>query len=947
MACCNWGKALPSPWQHAKYWAGNYAGHPDYDVVGNPVVNSIGCRASGFYGHVAWVTGVNGGTVTVYEQSCCEGTSCWPNCSYCIHGFRNADYSAGYYDGGYIVKAGAPNVCGDGNCAGGENCASCPGDCGACCGNNVCDNAETCGSCPQDCGGCCGNGSCGGGENCSNCPQDCGQCPSCGDGQCKNGEGCNSCPQDCGPCCPNGNCGPNESCKTCPQDCGQCCPNGKCSASETCSSCPEDCGACNQAPKGALETVTCAEISGWAKDPDKDGPIKVRIIADQETVATIKAKGQHPSHPGHGFSYQPGPELKDGQVYSIKVEALDDQGELDTPVQGSGKALRCRNETVQSGIWTFQHVDSAGLEISPVAGSDPRSTSLLLSHPGGLPYPNSGSVIAQAQLSFTQFDRLEAAICGGLESALYSTTVAGGPEESVFPGEVSHSCLPLELPGPGDSVSALLQALKMVKDPPSRQFELADLGAWANGWRFDYSFDADGAIWGSHEPDRFTFKSREQADGCQGVLSASRTFAAPFGGVKFEVEREGQGPLLQVSTDSAGQGDPAHCPGTGACVLDELSGQTLTLGADCAVGGAEGNWLLDISRVRVFKSGEQLAPPWVLTAARAWGLDAMLPAEPAAGLSIVLAPGGTDYIPTGGLLAEFLVPEPPMDAVRGTLIYSFPGVCYHGLVTLDGVPVRVLAVGAGDEQLEIDAKGHTLGVALLADDDCTEESPPGFIELAGVSYRRNGWWTTPTSGFAGIRDERPSGCGVGFSNLRWWGMEGKEAFGRLLVHRMLEGEAVGIRYRLAHTFPAPLFSLRLLLDGKLAREHFLSSPADEEVEVHRSGFTEVGFAFSVDQRDVYPFRWGLQLEGIEVQGADGLWHSICDLPAVTPAIPGPEIVEQPGDIIEPGGSGADRSGGCSSQPAGHSGAALLLVLAFLVAAGLRMRSCARAPKARR
>lgn len=370
-------------------------------------------------------------------------------------------------------------------------------------------------------------------------------CPFCGDGQCKNGEGCGSCPQDCGPCCPNGKCGPNESCNSCPQDCGPCCPNGKCGSNESCSSCPEDCGKCNQAPVGKLETVNCAEISGCAEAPDKDGPIKVNVLSDGQVVATLKAKGAHPSKSGHGFSYAPGLDLKDSQIHNIEVEAMDDQGELDGLVEGSGKALLCRNEILQAGIWTVEHIDSAGLEIAPVAGTDAGSTSLLLSHSGGLPFPNSGSVTASAQLSFTDFERLETAVCGGLDSPLYSAVVAAGGEEAALPGDGFYSCSSLELPGPEFSVSALFQALQMVNDPSPRQLELADLAAWGNGWRFDYLFDAAGSLWGSLAADRFAFKSRAAAKGCEGGLSATcaggawkgRKLSAPFWSTESWTER--------------------------------------------------------------------------------------------------------------------------------------------------------------------------------------------------------------------------------------------------------------------------------------------------------------------------------------------------------------------------------------------------------------------------
>jgi len=126
-------------------------------------------------------------------------------------------------------------LCGDGQCWSwiGEDCDSCPGDCGVCCGNGMCEPKyqETCKSCSDDCGVCCGNGFCDVQfeETCENCPQDCGPCPAlCGDNICneEKGETCANCPQDCGPC---------------PDECG----DGKCDmASEDCNTCPEDCGPC-------------------------------------------------------------------------------------------------------------------------------------------------------------------------------------------------------------------------------------------------------------------------------------------------------------------------------------------------------------------------------------------------------------------------------------------------------------------------------------------------------------------------------------------------------------------------------------------------------------------------------------------------------------------------------------------------------------------------------
>ena len=56
-ACCDWVVGLPG-WGNANTWAPNAQAHPDYNVVANPVVGSIACTDSGFYGHVAWVVAI-------------------------------------------------------------------------------------------------------------------------------------------------------------------------------------------------------------------------------------------------------------------------------------------------------------------------------------------------------------------------------------------------------------------------------------------------------------------------------------------------------------------------------------------------------------------------------------------------------------------------------------------------------------------------------------------------------------------------------------------------------------------------------------------------------------------------------------------------------------------------------------------------------------------------
>jgi hypothetical protein len=88
-----------------------------------------------------------------------------------------------------IEKSGCikdqPTDCGNGSCEAtkGENCTTCPKDCG-CASGSICQS----GSCQASSS--CGNGSCEAAksENCSTCPQDCG-CPngqSCTNSRCQN-----------------------------------------------------------------------------------------------------------------------------------------------------------------------------------------------------------------------------------------------------------------------------------------------------------------------------------------------------------------------------------------------------------------------------------------------------------------------------------------------------------------------------------------------------------------------------------------------------------------------------------------------------------------------------------------------------------------------------------------------------------------------------------------
>lgn len=99
--CRNWHVGLVN-WGNANTWAGHASVDPDYDILSYPVVGSIATRDLGTYGHVAWVVAVNGNTVTVTEENCCDT---------CAGGMRTWNYSAGYFNSGYVVRHGVTCQC--------------------------------------------------------------------------------------------------------------------------------------------------------------------------------------------------------------------------------------------------------------------------------------------------------------------------------------------------------------------------------------------------------------------------------------------------------------------------------------------------------------------------------------------------------------------------------------------------------------------------------------------------------------------------------------------------------------------------------------------------------------------------------------------------------------------------------------------------------------------
>ncbi len=173
-------------------------------------------------------------------------------------------------------------ACGDGKCAAGESCKTCPDDCGPCGGQGDCctpqetggcsdatvqacvcqldsyccqtawddicvqevtsEGCGTCGECTPDCAGKqCGNDGCGG--TCGKCPQN----QSCQNNHCVAG--------DCTPKCQGMECGDDG----CGGTCGTCPPGKKCQAGKCAASCQPNCegkqcgtdgcgGTCGQCP---------------------------------------------------------------------------------------------------------------------------------------------------------------------------------------------------------------------------------------------------------------------------------------------------------------------------------------------------------------------------------------------------------------------------------------------------------------------------------------------------------------------------------------------------------------------------------------------------------------------------------------------------------------------------------------------------------------------------
>jgi len=113
--CCdNGGNCTWFAWHNARRWTGNARAHASYAVRSTPTVNSVSCRDIGTYGHVGFVSALNGGGgIQVKEQSC------WGS-----YGASTTNYATSYFTGGFITPAGRVE------CNPGDSQARSCGNCG-------------------------------------------------------------------------------------------------------------------------------------------------------------------------------------------------------------------------------------------------------------------------------------------------------------------------------------------------------------------------------------------------------------------------------------------------------------------------------------------------------------------------------------------------------------------------------------------------------------------------------------------------------------------------------------------------------------------------------------------------------------------------------------------------------------------------------------------------
>jgi len=106
----------------------------------------------------------------------------------------------------------------------------------------------------------------------------------------------------------------------------------------------------NYKPEGYLDSVSCDMIAGWARDSNTTDPISIHVYADGpaesgffvgSTVAN-SYRGDLPyTDKNHGFSFAIPNSLKDNQIHSIYVYAIDSEGGENPLLNNCPQNLKC------------------------------------------------------------------------------------------------------------------------------------------------------------------------------------------------------------------------------------------------------------------------------------------------------------------------------------------------------------------------------------------------------------------------------------------------------------------------------------------------------------------------------------------------------------------------------------------------------------------------------
>ena len=856
MMCCNWGYG-PGNWGNANTWASNAAsqGHP---ISGEPIVGAIASSTKGTYGHVAYVVAVNGDTVVVHEENCCGS---------CNYGWREHSYNKSYFNSGYIMPKGwSPGpVCGQKGCEGGENCANCPQDCGACCGNGACDNGENCSSCPDDCGACCGNGACDFGETCLTCTSDC---------------------------------------------------------------------VC--APEGSLDVASCSSVAGWTSDLDNGGAVEVHVRIDGVDRATLSAGDAYPGHDGHGFHWTVPADVKDGAVRAVTVLAIDNKGLPSTTL--GPRSFLCQNDVVANGIWVTTRADGAGIDVGTPASNVLGST-LLHAHPGGYPYPISGTFRSCAALALEPVHELRAHLAWDLAAGRFRSRLTLG--EALLRTLEGAGAEDLDATETGTEACLITEALTQADAPQAEQAALSGLVFRSGHWWTAYSADAGGLIV-SHGAHGDGFEARARSGAAAGpAIGSMRTWLEldhPFDTVSYHLDVlpspiAGIRPTVRIGDAAAVDAAAGDRTATGL----SATRVELAVGTD-APTPVPADFAARFGSVRVREHTAVADGPWTVERLGSWGLGGGIPPEAsdaAVGWTLLFTHELNGWWSTGAVSASMHVTGAPFERVRARYAHSLPDAAFALTVYADKEPAATLGEpGEAKGEFDVPAHGSDLQLVFgLRQDRRLDHS--AFFEVTGLEVLREGWWSTATPRSVGLRDDRPEPGMVRLETSRAWAMLGGAISGARIVRRTFAEPQRALQFDYRQDLSSDAVFVVVLLDGVPAQ--VLDEPGEVATSIQLSSdpFTEVGFALVTRVPGVYPYHWTADVSGIEVSAQDGAWHVAAELaergPAVAPTdeAPAPPVVTR-----------APDSSGCAAG--GHGGLGGLAVLLALLALLARRRNLPRA-----